>query len=1794
MHKLIYIFLMLNLVSARAYSQSYAECSNEGLCPSDGQSDGYIAPAPTSSSRFILFDRPSAGPILKPEVIESTDAQTNSEIFFEDLPNSNYSPASWNKVRQKIETGKFQKDILPERIYVAISTNTPIILAPEVEFKSQGTSLSVTGRKIISFNYSGKKYLNEQKTTTRSKSLSLFEINQQLQVRMQGKVGNKINVNVDYDDTKEDRQDISVVYQGDPQEVVQNISFGDINLSLPSTEFVSYNKQLFGIRADLKTKNFSFTFIGSRTKGKTKTKQFTGNTQFQASDISDINYMRRKYYDLTFGNTARLPLKPNSEIIYIDRQQQAVADEITIFTKTVDDLNVQTSTYTGKFEILNPGLDYNIDYIKGILTFNRTLGSQETVIIDFTNSNGTKLSENLSPLNIGTGGSGRLKLVKTQNDIYISDESESGWERELKTYYSIGQMNIVRDDGRGMFTLKVQDLNRNDVGANLSPEQTYPNSIHVDFEQGTFYLDEQFSLDNSTEPDTQIYAPSPVSKRIIRVEYYHRFKTFMLEPNIVTHSESVIIDNIKFRRNEAYFIDYDSGFITFYYPEKIKSDSKIVITYEVAPFGGGGNLSLIGGRVSYDLGSHLSVGSSLLYQGGMKTNTVPNITDLTNSMMVYEGDVQLKSLNLLGLRTNLKAEAAQSRVNPNLNDFALIDNMEGIKQEDTPSLDHNFWYIASNPTLDPADPLALTWTSEDIKSTTINSDSTSDGDQQVLTINYDFNVSSEVSIVYPISNTGLDFSQKNTFEIVVYGENSIGTPGPQINFHLGQINEDADGTGGQSFTCSNGINLLNAPKNEDLNCDGQLSNDEDIGWLYKPANVSNSQRYGADNGRMDSTDLNRNGRIDSQDYTGGDFGYVTTSTFIDNDDNLNAKNKIDFNGWHTLYTSLNIASTDTYKWNAIKQVRLSLKQTTGGATSGVIKIARISAVGNTWNISQSTHTGTMEVLAVNNVDNPGYIPIYNAGGEPTIVYNDLYGSAAEQQKETNSDNLIEQALSINYSNITSTSTVYVYRKYTQAINIAQHEQFKFLIYSSAASNSNFYLRLGDENIYQKVSVPLNFTGWRLITLNQEDLNGDNIPDIWTNGTNYNIDVSTKGILSLQQVPMISAGIETSDLNSYSGTVYINEIHLAKPLVKTGNARKIEGSFDIPGWMSFGGKHRIVDKNFQTPVSAISNQDNELNTGYLNLTKLRFFPINVNVSNQLTDTPNTLITGNNNLVNSLQQGKVKKLNTSASGNFNYKKLPKIGLSYSQNKTDYDLAKRQDETNTYGGNLTYNMPFNFPIFPRNINLDYGISKNQVNYNSAKLIEQSIDLTNLYNTDETSENYGAKLSFIPWKGSSFNPSYNLKKVKETRFNLSNTEDMLKYPKSLQQTVSFNSNFRFFDWLNPSLNYSVNTMENNNLSITTVTVLQSSTSFNTGEIKTIKRTAQGALNLSLNMNKLMPRNKLLRSMIISSNYQLQDGDSWDYVEKGYNSQKNLWIRQDLKPTNSVARRSALTLRDTYNSTQRWQPFEGYNLKGRFAPFSTISLTNNFTNTVQRSEITQTKSKTISRTFPDVLFSMSKLETLTKTEKWAKNATLNFKFSKNKKENINVNIEQSSSYGTDLRFKLLNFLDTAISYNLRLSDKKDLRINQTLSNTSHNDLTVQGTFDIKKFRFTPKVDYSSDLTESGLGVITQDSIAITPSLLMRSDFKIPKGLRLPFMKNTLAFTNRIVWTTTLSYAIKKSPITIAENSRLFSLNTTTDYEATKNLRVALNASIQRLWHKYLKQEEYLSYQIGSSVTFQF
>ncbi|MDD5629345.1 MAG: hypothetical protein PHU21_09790, partial [Elusimicrobia bacterium] len=840
---------------------------------------------------------------------------------------------------------------------------------------------------------------------------------------------------------------------------------------------------------------------------------------------------------------------------------------------------------------------------------------------------------------------------------------------------------------------------------------------------------------------------------------------------------------------------------------------------------------------------------------------------------------------------------------------------------------------------------------------------------------------------------------------------------------------------------------------------------------------------------------------------------------------------------------------------------------------------------------------------------------FNAGGDASAVYNDLYGSVADQQRQQGTSNLSEQSLQLDFSSMTmtsvagSTTTVYTKRTFTHAVDISQHKTFAFLLYGDAGCASDqdfcnrtdheFFLRVGNDTNFWEARMPLSpkFSGWRKIAISQISSANNGVQDIWRTATD-GVTVVSSGTPSLQQVAQLVAGVRKVADGAGTGLptkgrVWVDEIYLADAVVRVGDAHSISADFDWTGWATFGFKDRYIDRNFQTPTSVVSNQDNRLDSAYLNLKRLAFFPMSFNLTRAITVTPNTALTGNSsNLITQLQTGQVTNWSGSAQGNFTRGAWPRLNLSYKRNRTEYQTLTRVDDSIDYSGSLQYGVPVNSRFLPKTVDLNYGHKTELTDYSSLAIRQ----IVGNSNTRDVSQTYGARLTFIPWTGSSLNPTYSLVKVTERRSDLGNdkvTEINRKYPKAMNQSAGITSNFRFLSWFNPQINYQADIIENTILNISTV-ITNTTYFFDIGDIKTVNRSANGSVSLPINVADIVPRVKLLRSVNIVNGYQLQDGDVWNNVESGYQSNLNLWVRSPLKPQNPAAQLANRTLRDTFNSTQRWSPLSAYDLAGRWAPLKTLSVSNNYVRSIQRSEVTGTLSKTLSTTFPDLVASISQVELLLHSERWMSNTQMNFRYSAHKTENVGASIATDESFSTDLRSLVRKRYDTLISYNRRSSKNLDVLVDANTQRTEHQDATVQVNFNIRKVYLTPKVDYSFDRTTLGTGIKTQDVTVLTPSLLTRMDVALPRGLLLPGAKKPILFSNRIIWTTTLSLAHRRSPVSQADNSDLASLNTSGDYEIAKNLRLTMNGAFSRLWHKYLKQEEYISYSMGTTLTFQF
>lgn len=1753
---------------------------------------------------------------------EERKAKAEEELMIKDAPDDaqllKYTNDFWRQAVTAVD-GAYNLDKEPEPI------PDLTLLNPTLALPLYGTNVALTGRYVVGFKLNSKRYTQDNNNDIKDRNIQNFEMQQEMQLKMQGKILDRIFVDIDYDDKREEEKTISVAYRGKPGELVQLAEFGDINLSLPQTEFIAYQKQLFGAKMHLQHKNLDLNIIGSQTKGSSKQKQFVGSSVFEIVSIKDTDYIRRTYYDLTFGtNIAGSPstawsaamgnIAPGTEEVYLD-SNKTDGDFVPV-SLTARDYADPSATYPAKFKRLQRGVDYTVDYSRGVIQFSKAQTAASVIAVNYQNNAGQWLSPDQN----------KPYLIKTENEKSIlSDTTEIGYRLEMKTFYSVGSQQVTRDNGKGNFILSLLDANGQEVGHRASPKQLYPSTIDMDFDKGVFELQTRMSDD----PGLYNTTPTSSKNRTFKVEYTSTVKTYFVEADMVVQSESVKLNGRTLTRNNDYYIDYASGFITFYKGDQVTENSVIDITYDTVN-GSNSNNSLIGGRLDYKLFDKIKLGTTVLKEGWDQPDTVPQVGNYAKDLLVYGADVNAKDLKVTDdISVDFGAEVAKSQKNQNLFGYAMIDSMNETNIQTGGSRIFYDWTIASNPNDKPAFLDSVAWDTQELPALEINpnSGSTYNEKQQVLVINYDFSKvigtpyadHDEISLVYPLSDSGVDLSDKTSFELTMLGEGSAATGAPKIDVTFGNISERSDSANpasvpeglvpsgyGMYTTCSPDNP---APKTEDVNCLSTLAPNEDVGWWfanpdgtlqrYNPftRNVYNPQSQ--PNGRIDSQDLNHNGKYDEEDTNvGGHFGYGGQ-----NIDGMN-DNSLAYDGWQTFTSPLLIAQSDKSKWTAVRHLRVTLKY--NGKMKGTVKIANVALAGTAWNPREGTDPDQFAVSGINNADNTNYVPIFAANnGDGSRVFNYLYGSLSNYKEQNQSNAVVDQALKLSFDTTSDTGQELLYaNRNFKTMDFTQHKEFRFLLYSKPGNaGSEFYMKVGTDQNYDKITVPLDFAtpSWRLISLKMVDKNGDGIPDAFENVSedSYGVRVSSHrasgGVMNFKKISMIMAGVEkqTDDTGAAVGTggvgeVWLNVIHLAHAVTTQGAAYKVDGAVKLAGWGSAGAKYKYMDSDFETPLTVAKNQEVTQEEYFVKVDRFKNFPMQATLNRSTTVTPNVVDTTDYNTVSTLDKGSVQRQQALVRGDFIKEKLPQVGLQYTLDQVDYDLIRRKDKAQTYAVNVTHDTP-SF----KNIQAGYSYTTTSIDY--ARAMHLASD-TN-YNTDEETQRMNVKFNYEPSKNFHITPNYSLSQSKEerTQFHAALPDSNRRYPKAMNQSAGFNSTWRLAKWLAPSVSYSISTTETNNLTEKIFNKGKADEArYDIGELKSLNRSADGGITLTLSGHEIMPKSKLFKNLVISSGYRLQDADAWNYVDEGFDSKKELWIRSSLSGTGRHSNRQSLILRDTFTSSQRWSPLAEYDFGTRLSPLKTISLLNNFTQSYQQNNQTGTAYDSKSMTLPDAVFSISDLEKFFYGGRWLSSTHLKLRYSEVVSTNVDTDEKKELKYGGDLRFLLFNFFDTVLVYDKRKSDKDDLLAGQSLENTDGEDFSAQTSFYLGNWRFTPKVLYATYEKRLVRGQLSQSSKEVTPSLNVRLDFNLPRGIKLPFINRMYNATNRVIWNTTASYKKKTSPVEVKENYNLLDLTTSLDYEISQNLRLNVAGSAQWLNHAYVETEDYMAYSLAANVTIQF
>ncbi|MFC1520882.1 hypothetical protein ACFL6Y_00590 [Elusimicrobiota bacterium] len=1748
-------------------------------------------------STFLLFPRKENEPIL-PSLKRGKTTERHKEKQWEDFLHK-FRPVSprfdlYRRSKEEVEEGKTLIDFyevenekkealaIPEEMMPAPVVPKP--KPPELEIPAWEGKVSIAGRKFIGLTMETKKYLNPpHPLRPRITPKPTFDLRQELQLRVQGNVSERVTVNVDYDDTKDNKRDISIVYKGKPGETVREISFGDIQLSLPQTQFTSYSKQLFGIKGDFDFKKARLMVVGSQTKGQFAVRRFKGEFQFESKDITDTAYLRRTYYNVSFDNS-HLPFVTGSMSVYRDdRNANNNANTIPL---SVEDFVEAAATYDGNFDILTPGVDYIVDYLTGILRFTSAQPANAVIAVDYIQANGPKLS---------ASGTGKPKIIKTDGDLAIANNAtEVGNKKEMYTIYTIGRRKITRDDGTGNFILKVLEAgSRKDVSDTLGIR--YPDNIEVDFENGYFELDNQIS-------DSEIYPPNAKHKYIFNLEYRFVQKTYTLHPGIVLQSEKVYQSGRLLSRDVDYFIDYDIGIITFLKPEAITPATEIEITYEFAPFGARLTETLLGARGETDLFSNLSflgfnigklsLGSSFLMQQSAKPQTIPDVRSLPTNYSILEGDLHLTGLKIPGpipLTTNAHAEIARSIRNPNTFRKALIESMESVKIEDSIAIHQNFWQNAANP------PIAGLNITQDVGAIGLSVESTKTNEifpasdapdkdmQDVLRISYDLTNSTMASASYIFSTIGLDFSGRDFLEATVWSEGDADAP--EVTIHLGKINEDADGDG-----------FLDT---EDANIDGTLNFGEDVGYAFNNPDGT-SQNVNSGNGMLDTEDLDRNGRLDAEDPDiGGFYGLEPGAT----------STVADFSGWITTSVPLGITTSNMNKWTSIKTLRITLRRRSMAKTTGVIKIARMSVSGMRWERPALLNsTGTFSVNAINNIDHPGlYQALFDAGGEVADMYDDLYGSEDSPTGIETIGKRREQSLQLILDNFgpsgANSASGYTRLPFTKPIDIQNHKILSFFFHgprSPLSAGTSFYFRMGSANDYYEYQIPLdtaNMNKWYYLRLALLDRNKDGVVDKVAPDNHPELSpfIVVNGNPNLASISEFRLGVAASTQSvPSSGEIWVNDIFLIEPRDKEGTAKYLSMDFDLPRWMSFGFDYKSYGQDFEGLGQSIINQALAHRGAFVNFKRLSFLPFSARGSRDEITTPSAIKTGPSNLVSQLAEGKVEKQEGSASGSLIIPlvpiiKLPTFNWSTSGNKTENKDLKRVDVNESHGASYSWSKPLGFS-FIRSWNVGVGRSNYRLTFPQELRLAGSDNLKSMSKSWDTGMSIGLLKDRI-----TLGPTYNISTNFETRklLNQDMTTDEENYQKSADQSAGLTMNLRVLNWLEPSATFKSTIKENYRVESATFTLPAfSSATFKRGDIKSINRQASLSLSQNMDFARIFPKFSLFKSFNHSLNYQITDGDTYENVDKDFESLKYLWIRQDLVLPNAEARRTNLTMRDAFTANSRWSPFVGIFPR---SPWSTLAITHTFSKTADRSETTGTGSRSISLNFPDVVASLSRLESIVRATKWMSSSQLNTRFSIRRKLMVRIERSKNTSLGGDLHFLVKRFYDLTLNY----SQTKEIANNLLTHTIKSRSLTRQGGaqvgFNWNIWRLTGRTDVSKSIAYDALNRLTTHSKVIHPTLSIRGDFSTPSGLKLPLIKKTLKFTNRYILSSNLSLERKRSKLSItSSNTDTWKWDLKGDFEVGKNLRAGLGTGLTLFKNIVIKDQNYYIFNLNAQIIFQF
>ncbi len=164
---------------------------------------------------------------------------------------------------------------------------------PEVDLRLNGQADINAG-----FNY---RQSDQQVAITGDASQIDPDFKQDLRLGITGTIGDKLQINVDWDTNNQfDYQNqVKLNYTGYEDEIIQSVEAGNVYLETPS-RLISGGQSLFGLKSELQLGNLSLTTVASQQEGQSNTLSIEGGAETTEFDLQPTDYDEGTHYFLGY------------------------------------------------------------------------------------------------------------------------------------------------------------------------------------------------------------------------------------------------------------------------------------------------------------------------------------------------------------------------------------------------------------------------------------------------------------------------------------------------------------------------------------------------------------------------------------------------------------------------------------------------------------------------------------------------------------------------------------------------------------------------------------------------------------------------------------------------------------------------------------------------------------------------------------------------------------------------------------------------------------------------------------------------------------------------------------------------------------------------------------------------------------------------------------------------------------------------------------------------------------------------------------------------------------------------------------------------------------------------------------------------------------------------------------------------------------------------------------------------------------------------------------------------------